>query len=61
MKRQPGNDHSLLICLLAIFLVNSPLKQWLTALDLPWYAMFAPWLLIIVLLAFNHLRQARGD
>ena len=61
----PPSDHSLLICLLALFLVNSPFNQWWAALTLPWYAMYLPWLLIIVLVAVNqhrrHRKQDDGD
>ena len=57
---QPPSDHCLLIFLLAVFLVNSPLKQWWSALHLPWYAMYLPWLLIIVLVALNQRRQKRN-
>lgn len=53
------SDHSLLICLLALFLINSPLNQWWSTRELPWYAMYLPWLLIIVLVAINQLRQNR--
>ncbi len=61
MSQRPlPSDHSLLIFLLALFLVNSPLKQWWSALQLPWYAMYLPWLLIIVLLALNLRRQNRN-
>ena len=58
-QRHQPTDHSLLIFLLALFLVNSPLKQWWSGLTLPWYAMYLPWLLIIVLLAVNQHRQKR--
>lgn len=61
----PPTDHSLLICLLALFLVNSPFNQWWSTLTLPWYAMYLPWLLIIVLVAINqhrlHRKQDGGD
>ena len=55
----PPSDHSLLICLFALFLFNSPLNQWWSALTMPWYAMYLPWLLIIVLVALNQHRQHR--
>lgn len=59
-QRQPPSDHSLLIFLLAVFLVNSPIKQWWSTLNLPWYAMYLPWLLIIVLVAVNQRHQKRN-
>ena len=55
----PPSDHSLLICLLGLFLVNSPFNQWWSTLTLPWYAMYLPWILIIVLVAVNQTRQHR--
>lgn len=58
-QRQLPSDHSLLICLLALLLVNSPLRQWWSTLDFPWYAMYLPWLLIIVLVALNQRHQNR--
>lgn len=61
----PPGDHSPLICLLALFLFSSPLNRWWSTLPLPWYAMYLPWLLIIILVAINQLRlnrkQDRGD
>ncbi|MGQ7843583.1 UTP--glucose-1-phosphate uridylyltransferase [Granulosicoccus sp. 3-233] len=61
MNQRPlPTDHSLLIFLLALFLVNSPLRQWWSTLSLPWYAMYLPWLLIIALLALNQHRQKRN-
>lgn len=61
MNLRPVSDHSILIFLLGLFLVNSPLRQWWSELTLPWYAMYLPWLLIIVLVALNQHRQRRGD
>lgn len=59
MNQQSPADHSLLICLLALFLVNSPLNHWWSELTLPWYAIFLPWILIIILIAWNQDRQSR--
>ncbi|NND89252.1 MAG: hypothetical protein HKN42_00210 [Granulosicoccus sp.] len=59
MNTRPRSDHSLLICLLALFLVNSPLNQWWSNLTLSWYAMFIPWGVIIALVALNQYRQHR--
>lgn len=65
MSQQQPFDHSLLICLLALFLVNSPLNQWWSTLEWPWYAIYLPWLLIIILVAVNQFRlnrkPGRGD
>jgi len=61
MNLRPPSDHSLLIFLFGLFLFNSPLRQWWSELALPWYAMYLPWLLIIVLVAINQKRQRRGD
>lgn len=61
MSERPASDHALLICLLGLFLINSPLTSWWSALLLPWYAMFAPWLLVIVLVAWNQRRRQDGD
>jgi hypothetical protein len=61
VNQRPQSDHSLLICLLALFLVNSPLNQWWSTLTLPWYAMFLPWLLIIALVAINNHRLQRRE
>lgn len=59
MTQHQRSDHSLLICLLALFLVNSPLNQWWSTLELPWYAMYLSWLLIIALVALNQYKQYR--
>lgn len=61
MSLKPVSDHSLLIFLVGVFLVNSPLRQWWSELTLPWYAMYIPWFIIIVLVAINQVRQQRGD
>lgn len=61
MNQRPASDHSVLICIFALFLVCSPLNRWWSNLSAPWYAMFAPWLLIIILVAINQSRQHRGD
>ncbi|MFK8077291.1 MAG: hypothetical protein AB8B84_11940 [Granulosicoccus sp.] len=61
MNLRPATDHSLLIFLVGVFLINSPLRQWWSDLALPWYAMYVPWLVIILLVAINQLRQQRGD
>lgn len=58
-QNAPRSDHSLLICLLALFLVNSPFNQWWSTITWPWYAMYLPWLLIIILTAFNQYRLQR--
>jgi len=60
-KRRSGSDHSVLIFLLAVFLFCSPLNIWWSSLTLPWYVAFAPWLLVILLVAWNQLRQDHGD
>jgi len=56
-----ANDHTLLIALVALFLVNSPFTAWWARLDLPWYAMFILWAVIIALVAINQRRTHRGD
>lgn len=61
MSLRPLFDHSLLIFLVGLFVFNSPLRQWWSGLTLPWYAMFLPWLLIIVLVALNQRRLRGGD
>lgn len=60
-NRRRGSDHSLLIFVLAMFLFSSPLNIWWSSMALPWYVMFAPWLLIVLLMAWNQLRQDHGD
>lgn len=61
MSERPTSDHALLICLLGLFLVNSPLTAWWSTLSLPWYAMFIPWVLVIALVALNQHRRPDGD
>lgn len=61
MNIKPRPDHSLLIFLLALFLFNSPLRQWWSELALPWYTIYLPWLAVVVLIAINQLRQNRGN
>jgi hypothetical protein len=60
MNIKPPSDHSFLIFLLALFLFNSPLRQWWSTLALPWYAMYLLWLAVIALVAINQLRRNRG-
>lgn len=60
-KRRGGADHTLLIFAFALFMFNSPANDWWSALALPWFAMFVPWLLVVVLLAWNLFRQNHGD
>ncbi len=59
--RSSSSDHTLLIALVSLFLVNSPFTAWWAHLSLPWYAMFFPWALIIALVAINQRRINRGD
>lgn len=61
MSKRSRSDHSLLICLLALFFINSPLNSWWSELALPWYGLFIPWLVVIGLIAWNQLRQYGGD
>ncbi len=56
-----STDHTLLIALVALFLVNSPFTAWWARLSLPWYAMFILWAVIIALVAVNQWRINRGD
>lgn len=53
MNARAPQDHTLLIAALAVLLFHSPLSDWWTGLALPWYALFAPWLLVIVLVWAN--------
>jgi hypothetical protein len=60
-KRQNRSDHTLLLFALAVFLFQSPLNIWWSSANLTWYAIFAPWALIIALVAWNQQRQSDGD
>jgi len=57
-KRQ---DHTLLILIAAAFLFLSPLTAWWSSLPLPWYAIFFPWFLVVVLIAMNQRWQNTDD
>ena len=59
-KRKSRSDHTLLLFALAVFLFQSPLNIWWSSAHFPWYAIFLPWVLIIVLVAWNQLRQTDG-
>lgn len=61
MNSKPPYDHSLLIFLFALFLFNSPLREWWSGLALPWYTLYLPWLVVIVLVAINQMIQNSGD
>lgn len=62
MSRKLGRtDYTLLIFALAVFLFNSPLNSWWASLSLPWYMVFILWAVIIVLVAWNQMRQEHGD
>lgn len=58
MNEQQPQDHTLLILCAAVFIFNSPLTSWWSQLSLPWYAMFIPWAVVILMVAIN---QWRGD
>ena len=60
MTRRRGGDHTVLIGLLGLLLFHSPLNIWWAGLALPWYSIFAPWLLIIALVAWNQSGSSRG-
>jgi len=59
VNSRPPYDHTLLIAALALFLVSSPMTRWWAHLALPWYAIFVPWLLIIVLVWANRRGERR--
>lgn len=54
-------DHTLLILIAAVFLFVSPLTSWWSSLELPWYAIFLPWAIVVVLIALNQHWQSRHD
>jgi len=55
------HDHTLLILIVAIFLFVSPLTAWWSLLELPWYAIFLPWIFVVVLIAMNQRWQKLDD
>ncbi len=55
----PHNDHTLLLFVLALFVFHSPLSNWWTSLNLPWYVIFIFWGLLIILIALNRHRSHR--
>lgn len=61
MNQPPASNHALLIFFVGVFLINSPLRHWWSEASLPWYGLYMPWLLIIVLVAINQQRQQGGD
>lgn len=61
MNRRRGSDHTVLIGLFGLFLFHSPLNIWWANLALPWYVIFVPWLLIIVLVAWNQTGSSGGN
>lgn len=50
-------DHTIVLFIIAVLLFNSPLTGWWAAFALPWYALFLPWALVIVLVAINQRRR----
>lgn len=54
-------DHTLLILIAAVFLFVSPLTSWWSSFELPWYAIFIPWAVVVALIAMNQHRQQRDD
>ena len=48
-------DKVVLLGLLALFLFASPLVEWWSARDMPWYAPFLLWAAVIFLGAILHL------
>jgi len=53
---QTTAGHTVPLLILAVLLFNSPLTAWLAERALPWYAMFVPWALIILLIGLNQRR-----
>jgi len=58
MSDKNRHDHTLLIFFAAIFVLNSPLTDWWSALALPWYAIFIVWGVFIALAAINAMRDS---
>jgi len=56
-----GNDLTLLLALLAVFIFHSPFTRWWTSLGLPWYSMFVFWFVLLVLLAIKQWHTGRSD
>ena len=52
-------DKVVLLGLLSLFLFASPLVDWWSARDMPWYAPFLLWAVVILLGAMLH-RAYRG-
>ncbi len=52
MLRYSG--HALLLVLGAVFIFHSPFTDWWASLNLPWYAVFVFWLILIFLVAFDN-------
>ncbi|MEX0731901.1 MAG: hypothetical protein WED00_18500 [Aquisalimonadaceae bacterium] len=49
LQDQGPGTHSVLIFLLAVFLVASPFTTWWMSAAAPWYFIYALWIAIIVL------------
>jgi len=61
MKEQPRHDHTLLKFFAALFVFNSPLTNWWSSLQLPWYAIFIFWAIFIALVALNLRQKSSSD
>lgn len=55
----PNHDHTILLFVLALFVFHSPLSNWWTSLNLPWYVIFIFWGVLIALIAINRHRSDR--
>lgn len=60
MSDKKPQDHTLLVFCLAVFLFHSPLTNWWSGLQLPWYGIFVAWGAVIALVIVNQLRQPRA-
>lgn len=54
-------EHIFLLMLLAVFLFDSPLTDWLFHSGGAWYLPYLAWLLIIIIAAMLHFLRGRSE
>ena len=54
---QPRHDLAVILGLFALLLFASPLTGWLARLELPWYAPYGVWAVVVLLAALIALRN----
>ena len=58
---QPRHDLAVILGLFGLVLFASPLTGWLARLELPWYAPYGLWGVVVLLAALVALRSRQDE